>query len=167
MAKTCFLVITQKLNVHSGWELVHCNLHIYPLQVTPYVTFDLRWPFAFFLKIHIFYARIWTSNVPFHQKSSKHDPCATFTSDVIQGQSFVISITPVRKVVQVYSFVFWIQHGKLHLTIWPIGQGSIFCKCPRFLVEVQGHLRSAVVKVKKLWEHYLKKYKNPIVYGRG
>ena len=56
------------------------------------------------------------SKVPSDQKSQYVDPCTTFTSDVIQGQSFVISITPVRKVVQVYSFVFLIQHGNLHLT---------------------------------------------------
>ena len=56
------------------------------------------------------------SKVPSDQKSQYVDPCTTFTSDVIQGQSFVISITPVRKVVQLYRVVLWIQHGKLHLT---------------------------------------------------
>ena len=64
------------------------------------------------------------SKVLSDQKSHYVDPCTTFTSDVIQGQSFVISITPVRKVIQVYSFVFWIQHGKLHLTPRAKGQRS-------------------------------------------
>ena len=95
---------------------------------------DFRPPltFSFFSVNTYFLCQNRTSKVPFHQESWKHDLCATFTSDVIQGQSCVISITPVRKAVQVYSFVFWIQHGKLHLTQRSIGQGSFCFKCPRF-----------------------------------
>ena len=56
------------------------------------------------------------SKVPSDQKSQYVNPCTTFTEGVIGGQNLALLITPVRKVLQVYSFVFWIQHGKLHLT---------------------------------------------------
>ena len=56
------------------------------------------------------------SKVSFDQKSQYVDPCTTFTSDVIQGQSFVISITWVRKVVQVDVTYDRIRHD---IFTWP------------------------------------------------